>query len=261
MTGIYFSGTGNTALCLTEFLTRCGGGETFSIEDSAAEAAIAREAEIVFAYPIYYSSLPKLVHDFIVGHSALWHEKRIYIIATMGLFSGDGAGVSARLFRKFGAEIVGGLHLKMPDCIGDVKALKRSFAENRVIVEAALRKIGLAARRLSDGRPHREGLGFFPRLIGLFGQRLYFGGKTRSYRNAAKIDRGKCVGCGICTALCPMKNIRIWDGTAAAGDRCMLCYRCFCACPQKAVTILGKRVYEQNRPQAYLCEGKERQET
>lgn len=252
MTGIYFSGTGSTALCLSEFLKHCGGGETVSVEEPAAVEAIARERELVFAYPIYYSSLPKIVRDFIEEHSALWNGKRIYIIVTMGLFSGDGAGVSARLFRRYGAEVIGGLHLKMPDCIGDVKALKRSFEENRKIVEASLQKIETAARRLSDGDPIREGLSFFSHMVGLFGQRLYFGRKTRDYRKAAKIDEEKCVGCGTCVKLCPMKNIRIEDGMAFAGEQCTLCYRCFCACSHGAVTILGNRVYEQNRPNRYF---------
>lgn len=251
MTGIYFSGTGNTALCLSEFLKYCG-GELYSIEESAAVEAISRETELIFAYPIYYSSLPKIVRDFIDGNSALWNGKRIYVIATMAMFSGDGAGVSARLFRKYGAEIVGGLHLKMPDSIGDEKALKRSFEENRKTVEASLRKTEIAARRLSDGKPDREGLGFFSHLAGLFGQRLYFGWKTRDYQKAAKIDGEKCVGCGTCVKLCPMKNIRLENRKAFAGEQCTLCYRCFCVCPRGAVTILGDRVYDQNRPNRYF---------
>lgn len=40
---------------------------------------------------------------------------------------GDGAGLLARLLNRYGASIVGGLHIKMPDSIGDVKALKRDY--------------------------------------------------------------------------------------------------------------------------------------
>ena len=52
------------------------------------------------------------------------------MIATMGLFSGDGAGVLARLLKKYGAKITGGLHLKMPDSIADEKVLKRPLEKN-----------------------------------------------------------------------------------------------------------------------------------
>lgn len=126
MTGIYFSGTGNTKFCISRFLSAIEGEyRLLSIEDSAAVSEISGAEEILFAYPVYYSSLPKIVSDFIKNNHTLWRGKRIFIIATMGAFSGDGAGVSARLFRKYGAEITGGLHIKMPDCIGDVKALKK----------------------------------------------------------------------------------------------------------------------------------------
>ena len=92
---------------------------------------------IIFAYPIYYSNLPKIVRDFIVENKNLWKGKRIFIICTMGLFSGDGAGVSARLFRQYSADIIGGIHVIMPDCICDVRLLKFSPARNRKIIDKA----------------------------------------------------------------------------------------------------------------------------
>lgn len=42
----------------------------------------------------------------------------------MGAFSGDGAGCTARLLKKYGAIILGGLHIKMPDSVCDSKLLK-----------------------------------------------------------------------------------------------------------------------------------------
>lgn len=246
MTGIFFSGTGNTRFCISRFLSAIDGEhKLLSIEDGAAVSAISEEKEIVFAYPVYYSNLPKIVRDFITDNRDLWRGKRIFVIATMGAFSGDGAGVSARLFKKFGAEIIGGLHLKMPDCIGDVKALKKSPDENRKIIAAAAEKIDSAAKKFSDGKLSREGLNVFYHLAGLFGQRLYFSGKTKHYTKNPKISSEKCVGCGNCKKLCPMKNIHISDGKAVSGDKCTMCYRCFSSCPQKAITIIGKEVIVQ----------------
>ena len=67
----------------------------------------------------------------------------------MGLFSGDGAGCSARLLKKCGASIVGGLHICMPDSICDVKLLKRSVEKNREIIKAADRKIEKCAQAIT----------------------------------------------------------------------------------------------------------------
>ena len=45
---------------------------------------------------------------------------------TMGAFSGDGAGCTARLLKKYGAHILGGLHVKMPDSVCDSKLLTKA---------------------------------------------------------------------------------------------------------------------------------------
>lgn len=74
MTGIYFSGTGNTKYCLSVFMEKFG-GEIFSVEDKSAVPAITQSSDIAFAYPIYYSSLPKIVHDFITDNKDLWKGK------------------------------------------------------------------------------------------------------------------------------------------------------------------------------------------
>lgn len=157
----------------------------------------------------------------------------------MAMFSGDGAGCAARLFKKYGANVAGGLHLKMPDSIGDVKILKKSPAQNRGLIKKADEKIDKAVASIKRGKYTRNGLGFFAHIAGLFGQRLYFGGKTKNYYNKVKADGKKCVGCGICAGVCPMQNIKIEDGKAEFNGKCTMCYRCFSRCPQRAITLLA----------------------
>ena len=244
MVGLYFSGTGNTKFCVTRFLEQCG-GNTYSIEDKAAVSTLSEDNAIVLGYPVYYSNMPMIVRDFIGQNAELWRGKNVFIIATMGLFSGDGAGVAARLLKKHGANITGGVHIKMPDCIGDLKLLKKTHEENREIVKQAAQKLDEAAEKLRNGDPPREGLGFFDHIAGLYGQRLWFYGKTKNYTRNPKIDPKKCVGCGACVRLCPMENITLQDRKAVSGNRCTMCYRCFSNCPRQAITIIGKQVIVQ----------------
>ena len=62
----------------------------------------------------------------------------------------------------------------------------------------------------------------------------------------------KCVGCGKCEKLCPMKNITIVEHKAVSSDRCTMCYRCINKCPKEAITLLGKNVVEQCEIEKYL---------
>ena len=137
MIGVYFSGTGNTKYCVEKFMCEYDpAGETISIEMENAVQEIRKQTELIMGYPVQFSSIPKILQDFIADNSYIWKGKKVFIIATMGLFSGDGAGILARLLTKHGAIVIGGLHLRMPDSIGDEKALKdylESFSETRII--------------------------------------------------------------------------------------------------------------------------------
>ncbi len=253
MIGIYFSGTGNTKYCIEKFMQAydCT-AETVSIEEENVVQKLGRHNEIVMAYPVQFSNIPKIVQDFIIESASVWEDKKVFIIATMGLFSGDGAGILARLLKKYGAVVTGGLHVKMPDSIGDEKALKRTLTQNRELLSKAVQKIEKAVQEVKDNRAPQDGMGFMAHLAGLFGQRLYFYNKTKTYSDQLKIDSSKCVGCGKCVSICPMKNISLREKKAVSGARCTMCYRCVNLCPQQAVTLLGKRVYEQCRVEKYL---------
>lgn len=253
MIGIYFSGTGNTKYCVEKFMREWDpAGKTVSIEEENAVRELRAHEDVVLGYPVQFSTPPKILQDFILRDPSLWRGKRIFILATMALFSGDGAGVLARLLRRQGAQITGGLHLKMPDSIGDVRALKRTPAQNQALVRRAGRKIERAVQDLKRGRPPREGLSFGSRLAGFFGQRLYFSYQTRTYSNKLRIDAAKCTRCGRCAAICPMDNLSRRDGAITPEGRCTMCYRCISLCPARAITLLGKRVYEQGRLENYL---------
>ena len=246
MIGIYFSGTGNTKYCLEKFVALYDRNiEITSLEDKGTIEKAGYHKDIIFSYPIYYSNLPKIVRDFICENSDVWKGKRIFVIATMGLFSGDGAGVSARLFKGYGAQVWGGLHLKMPDCICDVKALKRTLAQNRQIVMQAEERIRSAVCNLKNGTPTKDGLGFLCHIAGLLGQRLWFYCKTQAYSDKIKIDTDACIKCGKCALVCPMNNLSFSEGKMTADGRCTLCYRCVNQCSKKAITILGKQVIFQ----------------
>ena len=105
---------------------------------------------------------------------------------------------------------------------------------------------------IKNGKPPQEGLGAVNHLAGLFGQRLYFWGKTQKYTDKLKINSLKCIGCGLCERLCPMGNIAVKNGIAVSSDKCTMCYRCISKCPEQVITLLGKKVIEQNDVSRYL---------
>ncbi len=58
-----------------------------------------------------------------------------------------------------------------------------------------------------------------------------------------KQDRKKCVGCGACVTLCPMRIWQMCDGKAYPSkpwNRCIYCLRCQENCPVQIIKIIPK---------------------
>lgn len=251
MIGIYLSGTGNTKHCV-ELLVKLIDNEAqcVPLENPQIKGLLENEDTIILGYPAQFSNAPMMVRDFIKNNSSIWQDKKVFCLNTMGLFSGDGTGCAARLLKKYGAVILGGVQIKMPDSVCDSKLLKKSIEENKAIVRAAdVRIKQIAAQILEDSYP-QEGLSFIAHVKGLFGQRLWFYHKTIGYTDKLKIS-DECIGCGLCSRECPMGNIEIKNGKAVPGGQCTMCYRCISLCPQKAITLLGDTVREQCRFSKY----------
>jgi NAD-dependent dihydropyrimidine dehydrogenase PreA subunit len=54
---------------------------------------------------------------------------------------------------------------------------------------------------------------------------------------AAKVNEGKCVGCGSCESACPVEAIKVEVGKAKVSGDCIECGACVSECPVEAISI------------------------
>ena len=81
MTGVYFSGTGNTKFCVDTFLREYDSSKnSFSIENNETLEKIKNDTEIVIGYPVQYSNIPKILRDYIVNNPHIWKRKKILLL-------------------------------------------------------------------------------------------------------------------------------------------------------------------------------------
>lgn len=183
MIGIFFSGTGNTQHCIEKLVKLLDpSANIISLESKHAVDEIEDNEMIVLGYSVRFSNAPYFMRDFIHKNRELWGGKRILCVSTMGAFSGDGAGCTSRILKKYGAVILGGLHLRMPDSVCDSKLLKESMEQNHQIIKEADRKIEQTAEQIKAGIYPRDGIGMSQRMLREYLSQCYFSGNRKMRR-------------------------------------------------------------------------------
>ena len=245
----YFSGTGNTkfvALYLGRKLGTAFDVKTADITERRDFSAEIREADIVLiAFPIYGSSPPIPVRNFIVKYGTLFKGKRIALAETQYFFSGDGSASLGRALEKKGAIVDFAEHFNMPNNLADGKIFKiRNGDDIDRIMEKATRRMDEFAAKIVAGTRFRRGFNIVSHAVGYYCQRKWWRRSEKLKRSALKVN-DSCVGCGVCAKNCPVGNITITGGCAHGIGKCVFCYRCVNLCPKGAITLFGEHIVER----------------
>ncbi len=237
MVVIYFSGTGNSRF-VAERLAEKMGAACHSIEEELDFSDLLAGVETVaVCYPIYGGCVPRLMREFAARHRDVLSGKRLVILCTQMMFSGDGAKAFARLLPGCEERVIYAEHISMPNNMCNVPILPVREAERRRKIRQAETRLDVICEHLRAGKVKRRGWGRFSALLGK-SQSAHFPETEEKNRGSFTAD-GDCTGCGLCVAACPMGNlVRMETGKIQQRNNCMLCYRCVNLCPRQAATVL-----------------------
>jgi len=248
MLTLYFSGTGNTKYIADLFSGKMN-ASCISIEaevDFMAE--IMEHDTLAFCYPIYNSRVPRIMREFVHRHMAGLVGKKLVILVTQMLFSGDGARVFTDMFEDGAVEVIYAEHFNMQQNMGNIPVLSRLFAPGEKAQKRYIKKTGIkmdiVCSNLKNGIIVRRGFSEGSKILG------YIQGKPwqkdtkefTSHRLEKKVQDGlrinhDCTACNLCVKICPMKNLINQEGRVRHLGNCTVCYRCVNRCPQKAITV------------------------
>ena len=235
----YFSGTGNstyTAITLSNLL-----GENLYFIPSVDLQNIEPEGErILFVFPVYSWGVPPLVLKFIrdLGDKFWTKVKSSNINVDCVMTCGDETALAPeiliRALRKEGVElnsvwsvIMPNNYVLLPGFDVDKKNIEESklqSCEGRILEIAEGLKRG--DKRIDVTRGNLAWLKtriVYPlfKKWGVFPQKWHY--------------TDKCISCGNCEKICPLRNITMIDSHPEWGQNCCSCLGCYHVCPVHAV--------------------------
>ncbi len=222
----YFTGSGNSL-----FVARELSENIISIPQALKSEKLNFTAdEIGVVYPVYWGQPPQMVKRFL--QKATLDAPYKFAIATYGMVPNATQDILNNIAEKKGISFDYIATLQMVDnylpAFDMNDEIKKDKHEQQNLIKI---KQDLAERRkwhepvsLSD-KKRRES--------------FEAGGVIPFPVNSEDIltVTDACVGCGLCTKVCPRKNFKIVNGRAVNNGDCEYCLACAHACPHKAIIM------------------------
>ncbi len=229
---LYFSGSGNS-LAIARQLAEKLDERTMSLYDALA-VDLQDEKRIGLVYPTYWLDAPMAVKQ-LVAQLTLPQKAYTFIIITCGALTNNAIWSVRKLLKQKDVQVSYSHKIRVPD--SSALAFGRNPNEQAWKFDKYASRIDLIANEILEGKQRLHFSGFDP-----LGWILNTPSVSRKvYRlTLPAVQSDRCVGCEICTKVCPQANIQLSDGKAFIGDRCTMCLSCVHFCPHQAVELGGK---------------------
>lgn len=234
---IYYTGTYNTRY-LTEkvksrFTSRGDEVDTVEINCKTPLCSCDGYDLIGFSYPIYGFNSPLPFNKYV---SKLKFNKgqKYFIYKNSGetmAMNNASSRILIRRMKRQKCHLVGEYHYVMPYNIHF--RFERDFI--RQIFKMNEKLLDVMMYNLDNGIVKRIKSNFIYNLAAFFVGIQKVGGNVNSF--FYKVDREKCIKCGLCVKKCPHDNIYIKKGKIKFHHHCDMCMRCSFFCPTDAIGI------------------------
>jgi Pyruvate/2-oxoacid:ferredoxin oxidoreductase delta subunit/flavodoxin len=275
----YFSGTGNS-LAVARDIAGKTDGKLIPIASVIDSASIKTDADVIgIVFPVYHGGIPSIISRFARKMDNL-EKKYLFGVCTCGDKPGLAIKYLDKIIRSRGGELAAGFAVRMPYNYITPSFVLKEFAIPFVLREIAIEKQQamftnwqkklesiaefVNARKAGKFETNSETL---IRLVDFLGIRNTLGKSVwlkmiAGYRGHTELpfleslqlmDWGfrydeKCNGCGMCSRICPVSNIKMAGDKPAWQHHCEQCFACLQWCPQEAIqfggnTANGKRYH------------------
>ena len=266
----YFSGTGNS-LAVARDISGKANGKLISIPAVMDKESIKTDAGVIgMVFPVYHGDIPFIIRRFVTKMNSL-DKKYIFGVCTYGDSPCLAIKYLDKMIKSRGGKLAAGFAVNMP-----YNYITPSFVLNGFFKSFALREIAIEKQQelftnwkkkiesiYEFVNAKKEGefetsseiithLVDFLNLKETIAKPVWlkiagFGEHTDLpfWESLQLMDRGfqcdeKCNGCGICSRVCPVRNIKMVDDRPAWQHHCEQCFACLQWCPKEAIQFGGK---------------------
>jgi ferredoxin len=231
----YFTGTGNSLVAARRLARGLAGPPPIPMVQYLDVKVVRPKADtIALVYPVHHWGPADVVLRFARKLKAD-HGTYVFAVATYGNHSGRAFQGLSKALEEKAHGLTAGFHVKtvqnyVPGFTipgeGRLNELQTG-ADSQV--DAIIEKV----KRKSQGE--KEHWRFRP------GVRSYYqGSKVNLHKKDKRFSvREGCTSCGVCSRVCPVKNIEMREGKPAWKHRCEQCFGCLHWCPEGVIEWAG----------------------
>lgn len=196
--------------------------------------------DIGFVFPVYFAGLPRIVKRFI-ENLTITPETYIFALVSHGGGPFDVLGRLNDTLQKKGAHLAYGELVYMP---GNYLALYGSETPEAAeeILKNAQKTVTEATQAINNHtpKPVKRNRKLLSKAV-----------NKVIYTNIKGFDKkfystSDCIGCALCSEICPVKNIKLEDHHPVWQHNCERCMACIQWCPTEAIQY-GKKTVNRRR--------------
>jgi ferredoxin/flavodoxin len=248
----FFTGTGNSlkiARGISEKLEDCKLVPIAKIWEE--ENLTATSEKVGFIFPLYYSGLPKIVHDFVNKIDLSKSRYFFTVVVSAGGTTEFPFQQLERILNTKAKKLNLGYIIVMPTNY-IIAYETHSEDHQNLLFKKAFEQVEVISDKIKD-----EGNNIDPDILKR--EFLIYDGKYQTEKFREKVNvRDKsfyiddnCNTCGICEEVCPVNNIILVEGKPQWQHKCQLCLACINYCPEKAIQFgdQSKRTQRYHHPE------------
>lgn len=240
---IYFSGTGNTKFVAENMKAELEKNkieaDLINIEkDELKEEDYKKYEALIIGAPVYVDRYPEILFKYIKDIPKDYKSKCM-------LFSTQASIGVTSSFQHFinrvkYLNVTYCRFITMPNNFYNFMFKRLSDDEEKKLVNDSIAVCKDAVNDFLGGKTN-----FYPvkksKVIAInFIYNMFYPLLAKLMTRKVKIDKNKCIKCGLCESKCPVKAIRVRD-KVKIDNECLLCQRCMSNCPKDAFYYKNKK--------------------